>query len=218
MTSDHWSRRHVGHVGEDADAGVVDQDVETAEPRDRRARPRARPRRSANVGRSVSTAAGPAPSIVRVAPPTRCGVAAAGDRHVTPSADERARDRQADAARSAGDDRHLDREAVRPAIAAITIAHGCRTSPSSAPASLAARSRTCSRGATSSRSIRLIDERRRVAAGKALDIMQAAPIEGFATAVVRRRRMSRRPPARRSSSSPIARRPANGRARKGCCC
>ena len=26
--------RHVGHVGEDADAGVVDEDVEAAEPRD----------------------------------------------------------------------------------------------------------------------------------------------------------------------------------------
>ena len=32
-------------------------------------------------------------------------------------------------------------------------------------------------------SIRLIDERGRVADGKALDLMQAAPIEGFATAL-----------------------------------
>src|SRR5438067_2057559 len=31
--------------------------------------------------------------------------------------------------------------------------------------------------------IRLVDERGRVAEGKALDIMQAAPIEGFATSV-----------------------------------
>jgi malate dehydrogenase len=30
-------------------------------------------------------------------------------------------------------------------------------------------------------SVRLIDETRRVAAGKALDIAQAAPVEGFAT-------------------------------------
>ena len=31
------SRRHLRHVGEDADAGVVDENVETAEARDRRA-------------------------------------------------------------------------------------------------------------------------------------------------------------------------------------
>ena len=31
--------------------------------------------------------------------------------------------------------------------------------------------------------IRLVDDRGRVAEGKALDIMQAAPIEGFATGV-----------------------------------
>ena len=36
MTSDHCPRRHVGDVREDADAGVVDEDVEAAEPRDRR--------------------------------------------------------------------------------------------------------------------------------------------------------------------------------------
>ena len=36
MTSDHCVGRHVGDVGEDADAGVVDEDVEAAEAGDGR--------------------------------------------------------------------------------------------------------------------------------------------------------------------------------------
>ena len=52
----------------------------------------------------------------------------------------------------------------------------------------------------------------RVAAGKALDITQAAPIEGFATRVVGLDRPRRARPAPASSSSPIAPAAASGRA------
>ena len=64
MTSRPLVRRHVGDVGEDADAGVVDEDVEPAEARDRRRRRRARRRRALRTSAcSVSTAPGPAASI-----------------------------------------------------------------------------------------------------------------------------------------------------------
>ena len=65
MTSDHCVGRHVGDVGEDADAGVVDQDVEPAEARDRRGDRALDLVVAANVGLHVSTAPGPALSMSR---------------------------------------------------------------------------------------------------------------------------------------------------------
>lgn len=65
--------------------------------------------------------------------------------------------------------------------------------------------------------IRLIDDAGAVAEGKALDIMQAGPIEGFSTAVSGSSDLAAAG-GRRSSSSPIAFAVPNGGARTGCCC
>ena len=68
------------------------------------------------------------------------------------------------------------------------------------------------------RSIRSIDETGRVAAGKALDIAQAAPVEGFATKLTgttrcrdRRGQLSRRRGRSRGAGD-------RGRPTKACCC
>ena len=67
------------------------------------------------------------------------------------------------------------------------------------------------------RSITLIDDTRRVAAGKALDIAQAAPVEGFATQVSGATDVS---VAAGASIVILAdrSRAANGRAKTGWCC
>ena len=67
----------------------------------------------------------------------------------------------------------------------ITIAHACAKLPSSARASWAACVAHVLARRDAVESIRLIDENGRVAEGKALDITQAAPLEGFATRVTR---------------------------------
>ena len=66
--------------------------------------------------------------------------------------------------------------------------------------------------------IRLIDETGGVAAGKALDIMQSAPIERFATRVVGVDRADHRRRSGAARSSPIARAEANGRTKTASCC
>ena len=76
MTSDHCGGRHRRHVGEDADAGVVDQDVEAAEARDRRVDRALHVVVAAHVGLQRFDGAGPGRLDLRRAPPTdalRCG-------------------------------------------------------------------------------------------------------------------------------------------------
>ena len=65
------------------------------------------------------------------------------------------------------------------------------------------------------REIVLIDESAAVAAGKALDIRQSGPIDGYDTRAVGHRRRPRRGRRRRRSSSPIAPTAASGRASAG---
>ena len=204
--------------GEDADAGVVDEDVEAAEARDRRVDRAldlvvARGRRPAASRRRP----GPAASIFGRAA-DRC----ASLRPVTPTCTPSATSARAIA-------RPMPRD---PPVTSATfprsdsICHynsprGCATSPSSAPASSAAPSRTCSRA----RDLARVDhadrrQRRRVAAGKALDITQAG--------AGRRLRHASCPAStdrhrgrRRAIVIVVAdrvRAAANGRATTACCC
>ncbi len=101
--------RHRRDVCEHTDAGVVDHEIEAAESRDRR------------VDRASDVLV---PSDIRLHRLDRAGTgrfdrrprrrqmrgAAAGDGHLHAVGDERARDRKADAARSAGDERHFPAE------------------------------------------------------------------------------------------------------------
>src|ERR1700712_3584810 len=108
-------------------------------------------------------------------------VTSAGDGDVHAFRDQRASDREPDSTRSTGDDRDLTSK---------FLFHGCHYNSArmeevaivgagelgGAIALLLARTDMAAR-------IRLIDAAGQVAAGKALDIMQAAPIEQFATTV-----------------------------------
>ena len=97
--------------------------------------------------------------------------------------DERARDGEADAARSAGDERDLPAQGSM-LIAAITIAHAMLDVAIIGAGELGgALAHALARRDFAARRSGSIDETGRVAAGKALDIAQAAPIEGFATQV-----------------------------------
>src|SRR5262245_59807229 len=106
---------------------------------------------------------------------------ATGDRNVDTVCHERMRDRTPDAERAAGDDRNLPAKRHlhschynSPRMQDVAIVGAGELGGNLAHA-LARRDVV--------RSIRLIDGAGSLAAGKALDIMQSAPIERFATEV-----------------------------------
>jgi hypothetical protein len=100
---------HFGHVDEDADGGVVHQDVEAAEPRDRRLDHAARVLFTPDVaGDPLDAGARPLPLW------PECGggrredrLVAAGDEHVGALFEQRLRNRPPDALRPACDERNL---------------------------------------------------------------------------------------------------------------
>src|SRR5687768_7424277 len=108
-------------------------------------------------------------------------VAEAGHRHVHAFRHERARHRETDTARSAGHNRHLP---------AQVLFHSCHyNSPRMHEVAIVgagelggALAHVLARRDIASR-IRLIDASGQIAAGKALDIMQASPIQRFSTTV-----------------------------------
>src|SRR5262249_10440630 len=170
--------RHRGDVGEDADARVVDQNVESAKARHGGVDGALHVRVPPHVGlqrldRSRSR------RLDRAARGRQVRRISAGDRDLHAVGDERARDREADATRSACDERHLpaDRLHSHYNIAAMhEVAIIGAGELGGALAHVLARR-------DGVRSIRLVDEKGRAAEGKALDIAQAAPVEGFATRV-----------------------------------
>ena len=106
MTSVHWRRGHRRHVGEDPDARVVDHDVEATEARDRRVDRTLHVLGAAHVGlqRLDRTWARRLDGRARRG---QMGFAASGRRDLHALGHQRARDRETDAARSAGDDGDL---------------------------------------------------------------------------------------------------------------
>lgn len=174
-------RRHFGHVGEESDTGVVDENIETAEARNGRRNRLLDLGVASRVGaqRFDRTRPGPFEQRPRGREPLRVS---AGDSDLHTFRHERARDRQADPARASGDDGDLPAERL--------LAHASDYNSSQmrdvaivgagelggALAHVLARRDVVT-------TIRLIDDRGSAAAGQALDIMQASPIEGFATEV-----------------------------------
>jgi malate dehydrogenase len=120
-------------------------------------------------------------------------VALAGYRDLHAFGHERARDREADAARSAGDNRDLPayrfhcclvvcRDAVfEPRAHSTRIVHRMQEVAIIGAGELGGAIAHVLARRDIARSIRLVDDAGQVAAGKALDISQASPVEGFAT-------------------------------------
>ena len=106
MTSSHCSGRHLGHFGEDADAGVVDEKIETAEARHRPRHHTLDVRRRADIRLQRLDGARAGRLNLRAGRRQMAPVSS-GDRDVNALGDERARDGQPDAARSARHDRHF---------------------------------------------------------------------------------------------------------------
>ena len=174
-------RRHVRDVGKDADARVVDKNVETAETRDGRGDRSLDLGVGPNVSAKRFDRAGPGGLDQR---PGRRKVrlAPAGDRNLHALGDERLRNRQTDAARSSCDDGDLSTQRWfahvsdynSPQMHDVAIVGAGELG--GALAHILARLDVLT-------TIRLIDESGSVAEGQALDIMQASPIEAFATKV-----------------------------------
>lgn len=172
-------RRHLFDAGKLTDAGVVDQEIEATEARDGRL--------DQLLGGGVITDVGgkrlDAARTVTFDRPLGCGQmprVAAGDRDVGALGRERARDRQPDTARPASDDRDPIPQCVghrhynSPRMLDVAIL-GAGEIGGSLAYVLARRDLA--------RSVRLIDSKGQVAAGKALDIMQVAPVHRFAARV-----------------------------------
>ena len=102
-------RRHRGDVGEDADAGVVDEEVEAAEARGGGLDRAAYLIVTADVGLQRLDSAGPGGFDLRTGR-RQVRRIATGDRHLHAVGDKRARDRQPDAAGPARHQRHLPAE------------------------------------------------------------------------------------------------------------
>src|SRR5262245_43730499 len=103
--------------------------------------------------------------------------AQAGDGDIRAVGHHRAGDGEADATRAAGDQRHFSAKAFHP----IRIVHSMREIAIIGAGELGGATAHALARRNLARAITLIDERGKVAAGKALDIAQAAPVEGFAT-------------------------------------
>ena len=193
MTSDHWSASSSRDVGEDADAGVVDQDVEPAEARDRgvdrardlvvaadvglqRVSDRARHRRPDRSGRSRRQAA------------PHNGVRSLATLHDRRhERQRRAFDRQRRSPREPRHERLLSR-GQRIAASRIAISQPMAARPSSARVAVSGRRdrRTRSRDRDLVRTIALDRTTRgQVAAVQgARTSQQAAPVEGFRDAIL----------------------------------
>jgi malate dehydrogenase len=169
-------RRHLGGIDEDADAGVVDENVQPAETRDGRVHRTLDVLVAAHVGaqrldarRAGALEARPRLREMRFRSP--------GNRDVDPFRREHPRDRETDAARAAGDDRSLP---------AQIGAHSCHyNSPRMQEVAIIGAgelggdiAHALARRDLAMR-VRLLDPAGDVAAGKALDILQAAPIASF---------------------------------------
>jgi hypothetical protein len=106
---------HVGHLGEEPDAGVVDQDVETAEPLGCRGDRGGRLRLLPDVGTvRVHTSA----TVLRLPRQRRAGgievsPIAARDDHAGAGVHEGLRDRETDAPRAPGDESNTTRQIER---------------------------------------------------------------------------------------------------------